>query len=114
MAGVGPITQVFSLVTRFYIRCEQASEDYGNLREDIAAFQRALDDSKTALIQRGRIDIYNGCAKIIRDIQDLLASHASLATTNRNLREIVSWRSAATRLPALTSRLHSHIVLLNL
>ena len=120
MASVTSIVTVSTLVERFHTRCSPAPtssstpSNYTTLREDVEAFDRALADARPALLQRGKIDVYDGCAKIIADIRGLLARHSVLATDQKGIRDRVGWRFAATRLPALTERLQRHMLLLNL
>jgi hypothetical protein len=114
MAGGSSIVAVLNLVVKFYNSCEQMSETYDSLGEDIHVFSKALEHARPALLDHGKIDTYNGCLKIIVDIQGLLAKQSKLGVPKRNLRDRINWQFANSRLPNLTMRLYRHMVLLNL
>ncbi|KAI9761627.1 MAG: hypothetical protein M1840_001743 [Geoglossum simile] len=113
MATVTSIITVTKLVAKFHAS-SSAPSNYSTLRGDVEAFDRALADARPALLQRGKNDVYDGCAKIIADIRGLLARHSILTTDHKGIRDRVGWRFAATRLPELTERLKMQLLLLNL
>jgi hypothetical protein len=114
MAGVGTVAAVLELVLKFYNGIEHTTESYGSLKDDASALERVLEDARPTLQQLGRTDTYNGCARIVRDIRELLSRYPSLGTDNQNFQDMVRWQFAASRIPGLRQRLITQLGFLNL
>ncbi|EEP76149.1 predicted protein [Uncinocarpus reesii 1704] len=99
MAGIGSIFGGFKFLSKPTAKSGKRARNDGGLSEDLSAFERALDDARPALLERGKLRTVNECSKFIDDTKELL-------NNNRNLQE--------KRSSALISRLHGYILLLNI
>ncbi|KAI1910433.1 hypothetical protein LOZ12_004653 [Ophidiomyces ophidiicola] len=107
MAGIGSLFAGFKSLAKPLAKDRKRSESYGDLGDDLSAFERALEDAKPALLERGKLRTFNECSKFILDTKELIRRNPdSNSKTNQDLQE--------RRSSALVSRLHGYILLLSI